>query len=64
MRGMRNRIVHDHTNVYDEIVWETITTELPPLVALLEHLAPDPSIELAPDPSIEEVDDGQTPSVE
>jgi uncharacterized protein with HEPN domain len=39
--GMRHRIVHDYIHVDFETVWETVTDELPPLVALLEQILPD-----------------------
>ena len=39
--GMRHRIVHDYLNVDEEIVWQTATTELPPLIGLLEGLVSD-----------------------
>jgi uncharacterized protein with HEPN domain len=43
--GMRHRIVHDYLNVDEEIVWQTETTELRPLVLLLEALQVDGSSE-------------------
>jgi uncharacterized protein with HEPN domain len=39
--GMRHRIVHDYLNVDEEIVWQTVTTELGPLILLLEPLLTD-----------------------
>lgn len=36
--GMRHRIVHDYLNVDEDIVWETVTSELPALVRLIEPL--------------------------
>lgn len=34
--GMRNRLVHAYFNIDPEIVWKTVTEELPGLVAALE----------------------------
>lgn len=34
--GMRNRLIHAYFNVDLDIVWHTVTEELPPLVAELE----------------------------
>jgi uncharacterized protein with HEPN domain len=39
--GMRHRIVHDYLNVDEEIVWQTATTELQPLIKILESLVSD-----------------------
>jgi uncharacterized protein with HEPN domain len=36
--GMRHKIVHDYFSVDEEIVWETVTEELPPLVDQLKRL--------------------------
>ena len=38
IRGMRNRIVHAYFAVDEQIMWHTITTDLPPLVAALQSL--------------------------
>ena len=38
--GMRHRIVHEYLHVDEEIVWQTATVELCPLVDLLERLVP------------------------
>jgi len=38
--GMRHRVVHDYLNVDEDIVWQTATRELDPLIAGLERLAP------------------------
>ena len=35
MRGMRNRIAHGYYDIDLEIVWETVSTALPELVAAL-----------------------------
>ena len=36
--GMRNRIVHEYDNVNLNILWSTITNELPPLINQLEAI--------------------------
>ena len=38
MGDMRNIVVHEYFGVSDKILWETIQTDLPPLVPLLEKL--------------------------
>jgi len=38
MQGMRNILVHDYDVVNLDIVWNTIQTNLPPLVAPLQKL--------------------------
>ncbi len=35
MTGMRNRLIHGYFEVNLDIVWETVTTQLPPLVTQL-----------------------------
>lgn len=44
MRGMRNRLVHAYFAVDEQIMWETIQTDLASLTATLEAIlhAPDP----------------------
>lgn len=37
--GMRNKIVHDYMGVDEDLLWDTVTRELPPLVSGLENLA-------------------------
>jgi uncharacterized protein with HEPN domain len=37
IRGMRNRIVHDYTNINNNILWDTITLHIPPLISELEE---------------------------
>jgi uncharacterized protein with HEPN domain len=37
IRGMRNRIVHDYTNINNDILWDTITLHIPPLIAELDQ---------------------------
>ena len=36
--GMRNRTIHAYYDVDREILWYTVTTELPPLIAKLEKI--------------------------
>ena len=38
MRGMRNRIVHGYFSVDEQIMWDTLKTDLPDLVTELEVL--------------------------
>ncbi|MBN2305494.1 MAG: DUF86 domain-containing protein [Anaerolineae bacterium] len=38
MIGMRNKIVHDYTDIDHQIVWDTIMNDLPPLITLLEEI--------------------------
>lgn len=33
--GMRHKVVHDYLNVDEDVVWRTVTQELPPLIAEL-----------------------------
>jgi len=41
--GMRNRLIHGYDIVDYDIVWRTVTEELPPLIAELEKiLSPGP----------------------
>jgi uncharacterized protein with HEPN domain len=37
IRGMRNRIVHDYTNINNDVLWDTITLHLTLLIAELER---------------------------
>jgi uncharacterized protein with HEPN domain len=39
--GMRHKVVHDYLNVDEDILWDTVTNELGPLIAALEGLAPE-----------------------
>ena len=34
--GMRNRLIHAYHDINLELLWNTITDDLPPLIALLE----------------------------
>ncbi len=36
--GMRHRVVHDYMNVDDDILWDTVTNELPTLIDELEKM--------------------------
>ena len=38
--GLRNRVIHGYDDVDYDIVWETVTSDLPPMIEALErHLA-------------------------
>jgi uncharacterized protein with HEPN domain len=36
--GMRHKVVHDYLGVDEDIVWQVVTADLPPLVTALERL--------------------------
>ena len=38
MRNMRNRIAHGYFDIDFEVVWETVSLSLPPLIEALHHL--------------------------
>jgi len=38
MVGMRDRLIHAYYDVNLEVVWQTVTEDLPPLVAQLEKI--------------------------
>lgn len=38
MVGMRDRLIHGYFDINLDIVWETVSEDLPPLVTLLEKL--------------------------
>lgn len=38
MRAMRNRLVHAYFGVDEQLMWDTIHNELPPLVPALKKL--------------------------
>jgi uncharacterized protein with HEPN domain len=38
---MRHRIVHDYMRVDEDILWQVVTTDLPSLLPLLEHVLPN-----------------------
>ena len=38
MVGMRDRLIHGYYDVNLDVVWETITEDLPPLIVQLERI--------------------------
>ena len=38
MTGMRDRLIHGYFDVNLDVVWETVTQDLPPLIAQLDKL--------------------------
>ena len=38
MRAMRNFVVHEYFGVSDKILWNTVQTDLPPLMSLLKEI--------------------------
>ena len=38
--GMRHKIVHDYLDVDEDVVWDSVTEELRPLMIELERLVP------------------------
>ena len=36
--GMRHKIVHDYMNIREDLLWEAVTKDLPPLIAMLEKI--------------------------
>ena len=36
--GMRSKIVHDYLNVDEDVVWDTVTNELPALIEMLQQI--------------------------
>ena len=36
MTGMRDRLIHGYFDVNLDVVWETVTQDIPPLIAQLE----------------------------
>ena len=38
MEGMRHVLVHDYDTVRLDVIWETIATDLPPLLPLLRRV--------------------------
>ena len=36
MANMRNRLIHGYFDVNNDLVWETVTLELPPLIAQIK----------------------------
>lgn len=43
MIGMRNKIVHDYLGVDEDVIWNVVTVDMPPLVAKLEKIVPSES---------------------
>lgn len=41
--GMRNRLIHAYFDINLDILWKTITEDLPPLIAGLEKIIPSES---------------------
>ncbi len=35
--GMRHKIVHDYMSIDEDILWQVVTQDLPPLIAALER---------------------------
>lgn len=40
INGMRNRLVHEYDDIDLDIVWDTVQSSLPPLIAELEKIVP------------------------
>jgi uncharacterized protein with HEPN domain len=38
--GMRHKIVHDYMSVDEDILWQVVTQDLPPLIVALEKIVP------------------------
>jgi uncharacterized protein with HEPN domain len=36
MANMRNRLIHGYFDVNNDLVWKTVTAELPPLITMIE----------------------------
>jgi uncharacterized protein with HEPN domain len=41
--GMRNRLIHAYIDIDIDRVWDTITDDLPPLIATLEKILTNPA---------------------
>ena len=41
--GMRDRLIHGYADVNLDVVWETVTQDLPPLITALERLVAETS---------------------
>ncbi len=39
--GMRHKLVHDYLQVNFDVVWDTATADLPPLICQLEAMLAD-----------------------
>jgi uncharacterized protein with HEPN domain len=42
--GMRHRIVHDYMSVDEDVVWEIVQQDLPPLIAALRKIVPPEAV--------------------
>lgn len=40
MTGIRDRLVHDYEHVNVEVVWQTVTDDVPELIRLFESIVP------------------------
>ena len=38
MAGIRDKLIHDYVNVSLEVVWRTLTEDLPPLLPMIERV--------------------------
>jgi uncharacterized protein with HEPN domain len=38
--GTRHKIVHDYLSVDEDVIWQVVTQDLPPLVATLQRIVP------------------------
>jgi len=38
MAGMRDKLIHDYVSVNAEVVWKTVTEDLPPLLPVLQRV--------------------------
>lgn len=41
MMGMRDRLIHGYFDINLDVVWETVTEDLPPLIEKLEKIVTD-----------------------
>jgi uncharacterized protein with HEPN domain len=41
MSDMRNRLIHGYFDVNNDLVWETVTLELPPLITQIKAVIKD-----------------------
>jgi uncharacterized protein with HEPN domain len=41
MTGMRNRLIHDYGGVDYDIVWRTVTEDIPPLLIQVQSILGD-----------------------
>lgn len=40
MTGMRNRLIHGYDVIDNDVLWQTVTTDLPELIKALAKIAP------------------------